>query len=249
VSVVLIEARRPMRNPLPVLSRGDVDPVTGREQGLIVEPSLLPPYPTIVRVEPDDEQPAARLGETVRLAGHHLDGTAATARFAHRLLDEPNERPIGAITDSTGADVAIPDDATAEEEWPAGVYAVSLALVRPGETDPQESNVATLLLAPEPVLAPAPAVVRDGPTQHVTVTLEVRPRVRPSQDVRLTLGGESALADPHPDPTSTLTFRFGPVPPGDQWARLTVDGVDSILVNRLTEPPSFDPTQFVTVPA
>src|SRR4051812_42200714 len=73
VSVVLIEARKPSRTPLPVLSRGVVDPTTGKDRGVVVEPSLLPPYPTILRAVPPDGQPAARLGETVRLEGHHLD--------------------------------------------------------------------------------------------------------------------------------------------------------------------------------
>ena len=50
VSVVLIEARKPSRTPLPVLSRGPVDPSTGRDRGVVVEPSLLPPYPTITQV-------------------------------------------------------------------------------------------------------------------------------------------------------------------------------------------------------
>jgi hypothetical protein len=248
VSVVLIEARRPTRRPLPVLTRGEVDEVAGLERGVVVEPSLLPPYPTIVKVEPEDGQPAVRLGETVHLAGHHLDGTDPDARFAHRLLDDPNVVSIADTADPTGVDVPIPDGALAEEDWPAGVYTVSLVLVRPGEDDPRESNVAAMLLAPEPVLPPT-TIVRDAASRRVTVTLDVRPQVRPAQEARLTVGGDSALADPHPDPTSTLTFQLGDVPPGHQWVRLTVDGVESILVDRTTEPPSFDPTQFVTVPA
>ena len=121
-----------------MLSRGPVDPATGKERGVVVEPSLLPPYPTIERVVPPDEQPAARLGETVRLAGHHLDGTSAVARFAHRLLDEPNEVTIGASTDSTGIDVALPSGAAAEQDWPAGVYTVTVSLIRPGEPNPRD---------------------------------------------------------------------------------------------------------------
>jgi hypothetical protein len=155
---------------------------------------------------------------------------------------------IADTADPTGVDVPIPDGALAEEDWPAGVYTVSLVLVRPGEDDPRESNVAAMLLAPEPVLPPT-TIVRDAASRRVTVTLDVRPQVRPAQEARLTVGGDSALADPHPDPTSTLTFQLGDVPPGHQWVRLTVDGVESILVDRTTEPPSFDPTQFVTVPA
>jgi Pvc16 N-terminal domain len=237
VSVVLIEARKPGRKALPVL-----------ERGLIVEPSLLPPYPTITRVEPDDSQPAARLGEPVRLAGHHLDGTGAVARFAHRLLAEPNEITIGASTDPTGIDLTLPSGPTAEQDWPAGVYLVSVELTRLGEPRPRVTNVAAMLLAPEPQLPPT-TVSRNATTRNVTVTLDVSPEVRPAQDVRLSLGGRSAPAEPHPTQTPTLTFELGDVPFGQQWVRLTVDGVDSLLVDRSAEPPTFDATQSVTVPA
>jgi hypothetical protein len=235
---VLIEARKPARKALPVL-----------ERGLVVEPSLLPPYPTITRVEPQDSQPAARLNEPVRLAGHHLDGTSAVARFAHRLLDEPREITVGVSEDPTGIDVTLPTGPTAEADWPAGVYLVSVSLIRPGELKPRETNVAAMLLAPEPHLPPS-TVSRDATTRRVTVTLDVSPEVRPAQDARLTLGGDSAPAEPHAaGSTSTLTFELGDVPQGPQWARLTVDGVDSLLVDRSAEPPTFDASQSVTVPA
>jgi hypothetical protein len=237
VSVVLIEARKPARRALPVL-----------ERSLAVEPSLLPPYPTITRVEPQGGQPAARLNEPVRLAGHHLDGTSAVARFAHRLLDEPNEITIGSSSDPTGIDLTLPTGPTAEEDWPAGVYLVSVSLTRPGELKPRETNVAAMLLAPEPQLPPS-TVSRDATTRRVTVTLDVSPEVRPAQDVRLIVGGDGAPAEPHPTATTTLTFELGNVPPGAQWVRLTVDGVDSLLVDRSSEPPTFDATQSVAVPA
>jgi len=236
-SVVLIEARRPVRTPLPVLTRG-----------LVVEPSLLPPYPTILRVVPDASQPAARLGEAVRLEGHHLSGTGAVVRFAHRLLEEPNEIAVGASPDTTGIDVALPTGAGAEEDWPAGIYLVSASLVRPGETDPRTTNVAAMLLAPEPLLGTA-NVVRDATTRNVTVTLDVRPELRPAQDARLTLGGHTAGVEPHPAQTGAVSFELGDVPPGPQWVRLTVDGVESLLVDREAEPPEFDTTQSLTVPA
>ena len=237
VSVVLIEARKPARRALPVL-----------ERGLLVEPSLLPPYPTITRVEPQDGQPAARLGEPVRLAGHHLDGTSAVARFAHRLLDEPHPITIGVSSDSTGIDLTLPTGPTAEQDWPAGVYLVSVSLTRPDELTPRETNVAAMLLAPEPQLPPS-TVSRDATTRRVTVTLDVSPEVRPAQDVRLILGGDGAPAEPHATATPTLTFELGDVPPGAQWVRLNVDGVDSLLVDRSAEPPTFDASQSVTVPA
>jgi hypothetical protein len=247
-SVVLIEARKPTRKALPVLSRGKVDPATGKDRGVVVEPSLLPPYPTIRRAVPPDTQPAARLGETVRLAGHHLDGTSAVVHFAHRLLDTPKEVVVGASTDASGIDVPLPPAATAAAGWPAGVYVVGVSLIRPGETDVRESNVVAMLLAPEPTLPPT-SVTRAATTRRVSVTLDVSPEVRPAQEALLTLGGDTALAAPLATQASTLTFELADVPPGPQWVRLTVDGVESLLVDRSIEPPAFDPSQSVAVPA
>jgi hypothetical protein len=184
----------------------------------------------------------------VRLAGHHLDGTGAVARFAHRLLDEPNEITIGASTDPSGIDATLPSGPTAEQDWPAGVYLVSVELTRPGEPRPRTSNVAAMLLAPEPQLPPT-TVLRNATTRNVTVTLGVSPEVRPAQSAELTLGGISGPAEPHAAQASSLTFELGDVPFGAQPVRLTVDGVDSLLVDRSVEPPVYDPSQSVTVPA
>ena len=68
VSVVLIEAEKPARSALPVLTRS-----------VTAEPSLLPPLPTITRVAPPGNQVAALLGETVRLEGHHSMGRAPSS--------------------------------------------------------------------------------------------------------------------------------------------------------------------------
>jgi len=242
VSVVLIEARKSTSSALPVLTRG------AKDVGVFVNPSIVPPYPTIESIESPLSQPAAKLGDTVRVAGHDLDGTSAAVRFAHRLLETPNEVAIGASSDPSGIDVAIPSGSTAEQDWPSGVYSVTVSLIRPGDTTPRESNVAAMLLAPEPELPPS-SITRDAGTQRVTVTLDVRPQVRPAQEAMLTLGGFTALADPISAPASTLTFELGVVPPGSQWVRLTVDGVESLLVDRTKEPPVFDPSQSVSVPA
>jgi Pvc16 N-terminal domain len=236
VSVVLIEARKPARAALPVLTRD-----------LEVVPGLVPPYPTIDQIVPQ-KAPAARLGEPVTISGHDLEGTSAVVRFAHRLLDTPNEIAVGTTTDPAELDVTLPSGATAEQDWPAGVYTVTVSLIRPGDTSARESNVAAMLLAPEPVLPPA-AISRDAGTQRVSVTLDVRPQVRPAQEAQLALGGDTALADALTAPSSTLAFELGAVPPGAQWVRLTVDGVESLLVDRSADPPAFDPSQSVAVPA
>ena len=74
VSVVLIESTRPASSPLPVLSRGPIDPLTQRDRGVVVQPSLLPPLPTIQEISPLGGQPVARMDETIDLVGFHLDG-------------------------------------------------------------------------------------------------------------------------------------------------------------------------------
>jgi hypothetical protein len=241
VSVVLIEARKPTRDALPVLKRGETD------QGVEVVPSLVPPYPTIDEVVPQTA-PAARLGEPVKITGHDLEGTSTVVRFAHRLLDTPNEFTIGTTTDPAEIDLTLPPSPGADAAWPAGVYTVTVSLIRPGDTTPRESNAAAMLLAPVPELPPV-AISRNAATQRVSVTLDVHPNVSPAQEARLTLGGDSALADPLTVAGSTLQFELAVVPQGHQWVRLAVDGVESLLVNRNVDPPAFDPSQFVTVPA
>ena len=247
-SVVLIEARKPSRKALPVLSRGPVDTATGKDAGVVVVPSLVPPFPTISSVDPPAGQSAARLGETVHVGGHDLDGTSCVVHFAHRLLDTRHDVVIGVSADPSGIDVPVPSGPAAEVAWPAGVYTVTVSLIRPGETSLRESNVAAMLLAPEPELPPT-SITRAAATRAVTVTLDLRPQLRPAQEALLTLGGDSALAAEQPAAISTLTFVLGDVPPGAQWVRLTVDGVESLLVDRSAEPPAFDPSQSVAVPA
>ncbi len=124
---------------------------------------------------------------------------------------------------------------------------MTVSLIRPGEATPRESNVAAMLLAPEPELPPT-TISRDAGTRRVTVTLDLRPQV-PAQEALLTVGGLSALADEQATATSTLTFVLGDVPSGSQWVRLTIDGVESLLVDRSAVPPAFDPAQAVAVPA
>lgn len=248
VSVVLIEAREPAHDALPVLSRGPVDPATDRDRGVVVTPGLVPPYPTIASVSPPDNQPAALLGDVVRVAGHHLDGTDVTVAFTHRLLEDAIELTVGVNDDPTGFDVTLPSGGAAQADWPAGLYTVWATLTRPGEADPRTSNVAALLLAPTAALPPIDAV-RDPTTGAVTVTLGLAPVLRPEQDARLALGSATAAVEPHPVATSEVVFVFADIAAGEQWVRLTVDGVDSLLVDRSETPPVFDPTQFVVVPA
>jgi hypothetical protein len=203
----------------------------------------------VFRVQPPPDEVSVRLGDTIRIEGAHLDGTAVTVRFGHALLDGPIVVPIGANTSPGGVDVTLPTGPAAEAAWPAGVWTVRVSLVRPGEAVARETNVAAMVLAPVPVLAPPPTVNRDAGSGAVTVTLAVRPRVRPSQVATLALDGHVATADARTAATSTLIFHFGPVPDGSRFVRLSVDGAESRLVDRTKQPPVFDPSQKLVVPA
>jgi hypothetical protein len=248
-SVVLMASERPARAALPVLSRGAVDPASGREPGVHVHSGTGPPLPALFEARPAGDQVAARLGTTVRLSGAHLAGSGVAVDFRHPLLDAPNTVLVGAHDDPAALDVVLPAGPAAEAAWPAGIWTVSVRLTRPGEAVPRTTNAVGLVLAPEPVLAPAPAVTRDGGTGRVTVVLAVRPQVRTGQRAELAVGAQRAAADPHPATTATLTFRFGALPAGSAPVRLSVDGAESLLVDRSTVPPSYDPAQRLVVPA
>ncbi len=148
VTVVLIEATKPIHGAPPVLTRGDPAANDGREPGVFVHPDLLPPVPTLFRVTPPRPQPAATLGETVRIEGAHLDGTSVTVHFSHPAIASPHVVPTGVNAERDFIDVALPPSPGADATWPAGVWTVRVSLVPPTETLPRETNVAAMLLAP-----------------------------------------------------------------------------------------------------
>ena len=88
---------------------------------------------------------------------------------------------------------------------------------------------------------------------RVSMTLTCSPRVRPGQRASLLLGGREIPAQPFNVATDTLDFEFdNPTPadapdPVESFARLRVDGVDSLLLDRTVTPPIFRNSQRVTV--
>ena len=258
VSVVLIEGTKPGAAPLPVLSRGLRDPVTHRDRGVVVNPDLLPPLPTLFKAETDAPQTGARLGEQVTLSGVRLIGAGHVVRLAHWLLDEPFElAPDSVNAQGTEVVFTLPNDAPAQSALVAGQLGVTVRFTPGGEPNPRETNAIPLILAPVPVIAadaplglPAATATRGGVPPAVTVTMRARPEVRPSQPATLVLDTTSATAQVRNDPTDPLVFVFpNSVPAGPRWVRLRVDGADSILLDRSGPEPVFDPTQRITVPA
>jgi hypothetical protein len=257
VSVVLIEARRPAQRPLPVISRGMIDPSTQRDRGVVVNADMLPPVPTLFEASPPANQPVARLGDAVAVTGVRLAGTGAVARLVHRLVTTPIELPVTPNAAGTAFTLALPNDNPAQSTFVPGLWQLSLRVTPTGELHPRETNGIGLLLAPDPVIAadaslglPAAQATRGGSPPRVTVTMRSRPQVRPEQRATLALDGVTAEAGPRTAAGDPLVFVFpNQVPPGNRWVRLRVDGVDSPLVLRTGPAPAFDPSQQLGVPA
>jgi hypothetical protein len=251
VSVVLIESKYPARSPLPVLTRGQPDPVTGRDQGVTTQPSLVPPYPTLQEAIPPDHQTAVRMGETLTLRGHHLDG-AVTARFTHTRSSDTLELPVSIGATSIECQVQTPPDPAPgpvtpdspqnPDNWQAGIYSVTTIIQRAGQSD-RTANELPVTLAPR-----IKSITSSTTGGEVTLTVECSPKVWKTQQVTLVVSDHEIPVDPiTQEKTDTLTFKSSSLPSGSQWVRLRVDGIDSILIDKRQQPPTFDPTQKVTI--
>jgi hypothetical protein len=235
VSVVLIESKRPVRSPLPVLTRGPVDPETERDHGVAVQPFLLPPYPTLTAVRLPNGQVSAQLGDTLTLEGHHLEGSDPTVRFSTPRLDDPIELTPIAEPSPTHFEVRLPE---ASDDFVAGIYTVSVSLQRPGETTLRTTNELPLALAPQ-ITTDFPIEVDRDAEGHAIIVLTCRPEVQPGQRVALVVGDREVLTDSGDSPADTLAFTLEDVEPGDYFLRLRIDGIDGLLVNRAVSPPVY----------
>ncbi len=257
VSVVLIDGQRSARAALPVLSRGPVDVATGRDRGVVVQPDLLPPGPTLLSITLPARRSAALSGDGVTLAGVRLEGAGVRARLHHRLVAAPLEVPAVVTIGGREANFLLPAGAAAQTGLPAGLWQLSLVLTPPGELFERETNALPMFIAPDPVIAAdaglalsAIDIQRAAGPPRVTVRLFSRPQVRPEQAAQLALGTVTAVAARRTLATQPLDFEFpGTLAAGAQWLRLRVDGVDSPLVDKSALPPVFDAAYQVAVPA
>jgi hypothetical protein len=231
VSVALIDSTQPVRTPLPVLTRGPQD------RGTPSQANLTPPFPALDSVVPPNQQPSAKLGDTLTLTGQHLDGSNLGVLFNHALWSSPVEVTPNPGGTSTQLTVQIPPNPTS---WPAGFYAVAVLVQRPGETYRRQTNQLSFSLAPKMTIAPQTA-----PAGSITLTVTCNPQVWPGQSVSLLVSDQDIPAGLIGAKTPTLTFSAS-LAKGDYFVRLRVDGVDSLLVDRSVTPPVFDPTQKVT---
>jgi uncharacterized protein DUF4255 len=235
VSVVLIESSRPGVSALPVLSRGPVDPVSGRERGVVVRPDLIPPLPTIESVEPAGRQPVAWLGEIVDLNGHHLDGTSRQVRLTNERFRI--EEVLGAAGGDDPARIQFSIPTSRAADFPAGIYQTVAELIRPGEATQRQTNRMAVVVAPRITNVPMNVAVDGSGTASFTV--EFTPEYRPGQTVSLILGSTEVAPQDISTQTASLDFIVPNAPLGNHLARLRIDGIESPVVDRTTTPPTF----------
>jgi hypothetical protein len=228
VAVTLISSTKPTRTPLPVLRRG-VD----------AQANLIAPVPTLLSLAPPNQQPSAHLNDIVTLTGVDFNGTNIGVQFNHALWTTPTEVAPQPGGTSTSLSVQIPNVTT---DWPAGFYTVAVLVQRPGETFRRTTNALSMTLAPTISIAPASA-----PAGAITYTVTVSPDVWPTQNPVLLLNDSEFTTAAITAKSGSLTFATTGLTAGTYWARLRVDGVDTLLVDRTKTPPVFDPTQKVSV--
>jgi hypothetical protein len=248
VSVVLIEPQGAASTPLPVLTRGRPIAGTGRDEGVIVTPGLVPPYPALesVLAAAHATPSTLQLGDTVTVGGHHLAGTARALLLHNDHFGVDHEIALADGSDETTLDFTVPNLPAA---LPAGLYQLQLRVLRPGDTAPRTSNSLPVALAPAITSFP-PLVLTRSPANVLSVRIGCRPQVRVGQKVALLMDAREAPAKPFTATTATLDFEFADAPPAGATAllRLKVDGIESIAVNRGASPPVFF-NHRITLPA
>lgn len=230
-SVVLIESEYPGRTPLPVLTRGPAD------AGVIVVPSLVPPFPTLTSIEPPDLQVSARLGEVLTVSGFNLEGDSETVIVENPRLPAAFELTPQAGGTETQLAVRLQTATPADDpqNWVAGVYTLAVAVTEGGER--RVTSELPFTLAPR---ITGVAFARDG-GGVVTLTVVCVPDVRPEQRASLVVGSREIQAEARTTQTDTLTFIDATLAPGTYRLRLRVDGAESPLIDRTRKPPAFLP--------
>lgn len=269
VSVVLMQSERPARRALPVLQIGKDD------RGPVVQAHLVPPYPTIERLELPRGQLGLRAGDRLIIAGHDLAGDdgdpagvegvvqLATARL--RAPFELSLAPSAAVITHSATTIVLELPLSGSAALPAGFYRLAAILWPRGRPELRRStNEVPLLIAPTitglgkagdgvEALPLQRALQRDqvdGVTGRGRVALELRcaPWVLPEQQVGLVLGEREAPAEPRDAAGDMLTFHFAGLAVGLHRLRLRVDGAESQLIARGGPAgPAFDDSQQVTL--
>jgi Pvc16 N-terminal domain len=245
VSVVLIESTLSSKTPLPVLRRGEED--RGAEVGAgslpVVEEIRVPmsgAFSALANVRLAKTLPSAQLNDEIAILGRNFSAGGAHVRLKHPLVAAPFELQPTQMDDQTII-VKLPDAAAASATWPAGFYTASVIVSNAGARD-RVSNEQVFSLAPAITIPPASA-----PPGDITLTVTTAPQIRKQQSVSLLFGDQQIQHTALAAATNTLTFNLNAVAAGNYVARLRVDGVDSIPVDRTSQVPKFADDQTLKV--
>ena len=182
VAVVLIESTRPSRTPLPVLERGQGD------KGVLSQPDVTSPFPTLFGIEIPAGQSGIRLGDVITLKGLHLDAGTLEVRLSHPRLTGPAPVTLGPST-ATEIEVTLTDDPAA---WVAGFYTVAV-IVTSGD-DVRSTNELPLTIAPL-ITTALPLDVPRQADESAEITLTCSPQVPLGQRAVLLVGDREVPAE------------------------------------------------------
>jgi hypothetical protein len=250
-SVVLIESSLPARSPLPVLTRGRIDPNIVpkpgeiiREPGVFVQPSIIPALPMLETVEFPNNQIVAQLGDLIKLTGHHLSGTKRAVLLMNDSFQVPQEVPAEAGNSDAFIEFKLPKKPSI---FPVGIYSVSAKMLRPSEpgkpieTEPRITNQLSLVVAPR-ITTALPQTFNINADGSAKINLNCEPEVKLEQKASLILGDQEINAVPFTvKSTGTLTFQVpkiivDAIKGKEQWVRLRVDGIESLIIDRSKMP-------------
>lgn len=238
-SVVLIETDDAVSPAPPVLQRGTDD------QGV---EALLGAFPRLEKIHisfPEDRDtlerlpslPNARLGWLLTLRGQHLSGDVVTLRFTHPRLGKRDIMIPADDRSDTAIHFLLPNDAQAQTDWAAGLYAVSAFIERAG--DIRATNQLSLPLAIKiNQLTPANPLQRIA--GNAVLTVSCSPQVLLEQRALLLIGDREVQEEPRLTANSPLVFTIEKAPVLNlQPVYVRVDGVDSLPFERSDNPPRF----------
>lgn len=252
-TAVLIESEENPVIPMPVLRRGEDD------RGVHL---LLGPFPLIDSIHigaPEDVErrplassyPSAQLATVLTITGRNITGENVQVQFNHTRLALTRTIPIPSNNRSgTELRLSILDDISAQTDWAAGLYTVSV-LVQSGGVERTSNQLPLSFAAKINGITPVNPIARDV-NGDVTLTISCGPEIRPSQRVELLIADREVVAQNHPVDTASLQFIVEDAPVvNDALVRLRIDGVDSLPFKRQAVPPPsrlvFDDNQKVTI--
>jgi Pvc16 N-terminal domain len=219
VAVILIDSKRPVKAPLPVLTRGESD------RGVETQADVTSPFPTLESLEFPNRQSSLRLGESLVLQGKRLEGANAVLLRNSRL---PQPITLAPTREANQLQIELPN----QPDLPAGFYTATVQVQKEGKT--RYSNALSFSVAP--FISSLNVVNRQ-------LTLTCVPDIWVEQSVTLLIGDRELAPEPFSTKTNQLTFDIREIPPGEYFLRLRVDGVDSLLIDRSVTPPVFDSNQ------